>query len=62
MASLFTGKQGTLLIIALFCLGLLCSVALSYWGAGVKTIGQSDLRAGSVVGPRVVGGGPRTGK
>lgn len=34
----------------------------SHRGVGAQTIGQPDHRAGSVIGPRVLGGGPRTGK
>ena len=62
MASSFQGKSGVLFLVVLFTLGLLCSGAFSYWGIGVQTIGQANLRAGSVIGPRVIGGGPRTGK
>lgn len=51
-----------LLLIVLFSLVLLGSAGLSYWGVGVQTVGQANVRAGSVVGPVVVGGGPRTGK
>ena len=62
MASIFQGKHSVLLLVVVFCLGVLLSGALSYWGAGVQTIGQANLRAGSIIGPAVVGGGPRTGK
>ena len=51
-----------LMLVALFGLFLLLSGAFSYWGVGVQTIGQANLRAGSVIGPSVIGGGPRTGK
>ncbi len=62
MASPFQGKRGVLLLLLLFTFGLVCSSAFSYWGLGVQTIGQANLRAGSVVAPGVIGGGPRTGK
>lgn len=62
MASRFFEKPGMLILIAALCLGLLGSSALAYWGVGAQRIGQADLRAGSVIGPRVLGGGPGTGK
>ena len=62
MASSSQGKRSILFLVLLFGFGLLCSGAFSYWGVGVQTIGQANLRAGSVVAPGVIGGGPRTGK
>ena len=55
-------NRRVLMLAALFGLLLLLSGAFSYWGVGVQTIGQTNLRAGSVIGPAVIGGGPRTGK
>ena len=48
--------------IALMLLVLLGAGAASFWGLGVPVIGQPDHRAGSVIGPRVIGGGPGVGK
>lgn len=55
-------NRRVLMLVALFGLLFLLSGAFSYWGVGVQTIGQANLRAGSVIGPAVIGGGPRTGK
>ncbi len=55
-------KRRLLMLVALFSLLMVLSSAFSYWGVGVQTIGQANLRAGSVIGPAVIGGGPRTGK
>lgn len=51
-----TAALGLLLLI------LLGASAASFWGMGVRVIGQPDHRAGSVIGPRVIGGGPGVGK
>ena len=48
----------TVFLLALF---LVCSVA-AYQGYGVRQVGPYHVRAGSVQGPSVLGGGPSTGK
>ena len=35
---------------------------MAYSGFGVTKLNEASLRSGSVLGPRVVGGGPRSGK
>jgi hypothetical protein len=55
-----------LLIVCLLCSFVICNLA-SYLGYGVRQIGERhpnsiSVRSGSVLGPRVGGGGPGAGK
>lgn len=50
-----------LIAILLTCNFLLCGL-FSYWGVGIQQIGPQHVRAGSIGGPGVVGGGPGAGK
>lgn len=50
------------LVGGLLAVMLLGAGASARWGLGVPLIGQPDHRAGSVIGPRVIGGGPGVGK
>lgn len=53
---------GTLAMVLFFALLFGACGVMAYRGVGVQEIGQPNVRAGSVVGPVIVGGGPRTGK
>ncbi len=60
-------KLFTLLLIACLLFSFVICNLLSYWGYGVRQIGERhpssvSVRSGSVYGPRVSGGGPGTGK
>ncbi len=49
-------------IVGFLATNLFIAGFLSYRGTGVHQIGPRHLRAGSVAGPAIIGGGPRTGK
>ncbi len=49
-------------IVGFLAVNLFIAGLLSYWGVGINQIGPRHLRAGSVSGPTVTGGGPHTGK
>lgn len=62
MFSRIPGGLGTILVALIFIGGFGSCASMAYRGAGAQEIGQASVRAGSVVGPSVVGGGPRVGK
>jgi hypothetical protein len=55
-------KLRVLLVTAALVLSLALASLCSYKGFGVKSIGTQQLRAGSIYGPGVTGGGPGAGK
>jgi hypothetical protein len=50
------------LIIGILSCNLVICGLFSYWGIGIRQVGPHYLRAGSVGGPVVSGGGPGSGK
>lgn len=62
MTSKFALILGTVIIIGLLTLNLFICGLLSYWGTGIQPVGPGQLRAGSISGPTVGGGGPGEGK
>ncbi|MBN1994584.1 MAG: hypothetical protein JW953_17935 [Anaerolineae bacterium] len=61
MSSKTTWLAVAFIIFLLTCNFFICGL-LSYWGVGVQQVGPHYLRAGSVGGPIVSGGGPGSGK
>ena len=55
-------KLGTIIVSLFFGLLFATCSTMAFTGAGTHEIGQPGVRAGSINGPVVVGGGPRTGK
>lgn len=58
-------RTGGLLIALLLLVAQLFLGLFSYWGTGVQVVNAAtaqQLRAASLGGPRVVGGGPGSGK
>lgn len=53
------GRAFVLLLLILLALGATWAAAT---GLGAKTLGEAEMRSGSVGGPAVIGRGPRVGK
>ncbi len=62
MASKLSIRLVTVIIIGLLSCNLFICGLLSYWGVGLQPVNAGQLRAGSVSGPTVGGGGPGEGK
>ena len=53
------GRATVLLILLVLAAGAVWAAST---GLGAKTLGEAEMRAGSVGGPAVIGRGPRVGK
>jgi hypothetical protein len=62
MTSKLTMRLVTAIVIILLVACFFISGLASYWGAGLQPVNAGQLRAGSVSGPTVGGGGPGEGK
>ncbi len=56
-----TAASRLTVLVVLLAIGL-GAAWMSYRGVGTAVLGAAQMRAGSVGGPRVVGGGPGVGK